>query len=129
MKLSISRPGNHGADAEMLFLFANVPEPEVAPDAQGVRYFGPGVYHENIDAHDGDRIYIAGGVVILGRSMFWGTHGVRISGRGTVVYDGPQILRMTKVGSINRAGTSLGWTMRAMWRSMALRASCGAARG
>src|ERR1700744_4621273 len=42
-KLSITRPGDHLAGAEMLFLFANPPETDApAPDAEGVRYYGPG---------------------------------------------------------------------------------------
>ena len=91
MKLSISRPGNHGAGAEMLFLFANAPEADAPqPGQAGIRYFAPGVYHQNIDAQNGDTIYLAPGAVVFGAINIWGTHDVRILGRGTVVYDGPQ---------------------------------------
>lgn len=90
-KFSISRPGDHGATAEMLFLFAETPESD-APNASdtSVQYFGPGVHRQNIDAQTGQRIYIAPGAVILGAINIWGVHNVRIWGRGTVVYDGPQ---------------------------------------
>ncbi len=91
MKLSISRPGDHGAGAEMIFLFANEPETTPPhPDDPRVRYFGPGVYHQNIDAKSGDSIYLAPGAVVFGAINVWGVENVRISGRGTVVYDGPQ---------------------------------------
>lgn len=90
-KFSISRPGEHGAGAEMLFLFANPPEAD-APQrgAPGVRYFGPGIYRESIDAHTGDKIYLAPGAFVFGAINVWGVSHVRIWGRGTVIYDGPQ---------------------------------------
>ena len=91
IKLSISRPGDYAAGAEMLFLFANASE--VNPPRQGdagVRYYGPGVYHENIDVKSNETIYLAGGAVIFGSLNVWGAENVKILGRGTVVYDGPQ---------------------------------------
>lgn len=91
LKLSITRPGDYGAGSEMLFIFANPPESHVVhPDDARLRYFGPGTYHESIDAHTGDRIYLAPGAVIYGSINVWGARNVRIWGRGTVVYDGPQ---------------------------------------
>jgi len=90
-KISISRPGDFLGQAEMLYLFANAPEAE-APTAAGplLQYFGPGVHHENIDAVDGGRIYLAPGAVVFGGLNIWGVHGVKVFGRGTIVYDGPQ---------------------------------------
>ncbi len=90
-KLSIERPGDHFGDSEMLFLFANAPE--VSPPNAGtphLRYYGPGVHHQNIDARSGDRIYLAPGAVVLGALNLWQVHDVRVSGRGTIIYDGPQ---------------------------------------
>lgn len=91
IKLSISRPGDYFAGAEMLFLFANPPEvnPPKKGDA-GVRYYGPGVYHEDIDVKNNETIYLAGGAVVFGSLNIWGAENVKILGRGTVVYDGPQ---------------------------------------
>ena len=90
-KMSISRPGDHFSGAEMLFLFANTPETyKVTSTSAGVRYFGPGVHRENIDAQSGDRIYLAPGAVILGGLNIWQVHDVRVFGRGTIIYDGPQ---------------------------------------
>jgi PA14 domain len=90
-KLSITRPGDYLGGAEMLFLFAN--RPEVKPPSNGsssLRYYGPGVYHENIDAQSGDSIYLAPGAVIFGSINIWGVDNVKVFGRGIVVYDGPQ---------------------------------------
>ena len=90
-KLSITRPGDHFGDSEMLFLFANAPDSSrITAATLGVRYYGPGVHHENIDAHDGDRIYLAAGAVVFGSLNLWQVHDVHISGGGTIIYDGPQ---------------------------------------
>jgi hypothetical protein len=90
-KLTISRPGDYLGDAEMLYLFAN--KPEVKPPMGGsssLRYYGPGVYHENIDVKSGDSIYLAPGAVVFGSINIWGVDNVKVFGRGVVVYDGPQ---------------------------------------
>lgn len=90
-KLSITRPGDHLAGAEMLFLFANEPERDAPTmSSKGIRYYGPGIHRENIDAHTGDRIYLAPGAVILGGLNLWDVEAVRVFGRGTILYDGPQ---------------------------------------
>lgn len=91
VKLSLSRPGEHFAESEMLFLFGNEPEMKpVTEKTPGVRYFGPGVHRENIDAHDGERIYLAPGAVVFGSLNIWQVHDVRVFGTGTIIYDGPQ---------------------------------------
>ena len=79
-KLSISRPGDHLAGAEMLFVFANAPETDTpkASDPK-VRYYAPGVHRESIDAHTGDTIYLAPGAVISEASMSGGRE-VKVSG-------------------------------------------------
>ena len=90
-KLSITRPGDFFFNSEMLFLFANHPPGEmITAQTPGVRYYGPGVYHENIDAHSGDHIYIAAGAVIYGSLNVWDVHDVTVSGLGTLIYSGPQ---------------------------------------
>jgi hypothetical protein len=90
-KLSISRPGDHLGGAEMIFLFANPPLKHApSPNAKGVRYYGPGIHQGSIDAHSGDRIYLAPGSLILGGLNFWDVHDVKVYGLGTIVYDGPQ---------------------------------------
>ena len=90
-KLSISRPGDHFAEADMLFLFANPPDTSgIGPQTPGVRYYGPGVHRESIDAQSGDTIYLAGGAVVFGSLNIWQVHDVRVLGRGMIIYDGPQ---------------------------------------
>ena len=90
-KLTIARPGDHFADADMLFLFGNPHEtpPDPKHDAS-IRYIGPGLHRENIDAKTGDRIYLDGGAVVLGALNVWQVKDVRVFGLGTIVYDGPQ---------------------------------------
>jgi len=97
VKLSIERPGDHFADAEMLFLLGSPPDGKLGAGsrergagAPGVRYYGPGVHHEDIEAESGDRIYLAPGAVVFGSLNFFQVHDVRVDGRGMVIYDGPQ---------------------------------------
>jgi len=90
-KLSISRPGDHFGDSEMLFLFANQPDLSgLTAETPGIRYYGPGIHRENIDANSGDHIYLAAGAVIFGALNLWQVHDVHVSGEGTIIYDGPQ---------------------------------------
>jgi hypothetical protein len=90
-KISITRPGDFFADSEMLFLFANKPDNGgITAQTPGIRYYGPGIHRENIDAKSGDRIYIADGAVVFGALNLWQVKDVRVSGRGTIIYDGPQ---------------------------------------
>jgi hypothetical protein len=90
-KLSISRPGEHFADDEMLFLFANEQDHSgIGPNTPGIRYYGPGVHHENIDAASGDTIYLAGGAVVFGALNIWQVSNVHVLGRGSIIYEGAQ---------------------------------------
>ncbi|HEY0758520.1 MAG TPA: hypothetical protein VGD59_04605 [Acidisarcina sp.] len=90
-KLTVTRPGDHFADAQILFLFSNAPDrSRITAGTAGVRYYGAGVHRENIDAHSGETIYLAGGAVIFGSLNVWQVHDVRVLGRGTIIYDGPQ---------------------------------------
>ena len=90
-KLTIARPGDHFADADMLFLFANPRDQTgITPMTPHVRYYGPGIHRDNIDAASGDTIYLAGGAVVLGSLNIWQVHDVHVLGAGTIIYDGPQ---------------------------------------
>jgi hypothetical protein len=109
-KLTISRPGDHFAEADMLFLFANEQETSKTTAATpGVRYYGPGVYHEAIDAHSGDVIYLAGGAIVFGSLNMWQVHDVRVLGRGMVIYDGPQ-----------NPETDNGWMHKRDWHAIVM---------
>lgn len=90
-KLTITRPGDHFADADILFLFANpIDHSGITASTANVRYYAPGVHRENIDAHSGDTIYLAGGAVIFGSLNIWQVENVHVLGTGTIIYDGPQ---------------------------------------
>lgn len=90
-KITISRPGDYLGEAEMLYLFADPVEKKPPVTGRpGLRYFGPGVHTENIDAQTGDTIYLAPGAVVFGSLNVWGVEHVRVFGRGVLVYDGPQ---------------------------------------
>lgn len=90
-KLTLSRPDDSLADAEMLYLFSNSPETGPVPVAgASVRVYPPGVYRANIDAKSGDTIYLASGAVLFGSLNLWQVNHVKVYGRGVLVYDGPQ---------------------------------------
>jgi hypothetical protein len=110
VKLVIARPGDHFADSQMLFLFGNPPdESHITAATPGIRYYGPGVHHENIDAHSGDRIYLAPGAVVFGALNLWQVHDVRVFGRGILDYDGPQ-----------NPGDDTGWIHRPNWHCIVM---------
>jgi hypothetical protein len=90
-KLSIGRPNDFLADADLLFLFANPPQPPApSPNTPNVQYFGPGTHIQNIDAATGDTIYLSPGAVVFGSLNIWQVHNVHVFGPGVIVYDGPQ---------------------------------------
>ena len=88
-KLSISRPGDFLNHAAMLFLFAGVPPPPMPRDPK-IRVFKPGVYHESLNPKSGETIYLAPGSYFFGSLNLQKVENVKILGRGTIVYDGPQ---------------------------------------
>jgi len=72
--------GPHGA----LHLFANPPEKDApAPDAPGVRYFGPGVHRPGrMELKSNEMVYLAGGAVVYGSIHANQATNIRITGRG-----------------------------------------------
>src|SRR5579862_6499428 len=110
VKLSIARPGDHFADSQMLFLLGSPPESShVSARTPGVRYYGPGVHREDIEAQSGDRIYLAPGAVVFGSLTFWQVHDVRVWGRGMVIYNGPQ-----------EYSTDTGWQQLRAWHCITM---------
>ena len=90
-KITLSRPNDFLADADMLYLFANPPERKAPTGPQpGLRYIGPCAHIENIDAANGDSIYLAPGAVVFGSLNVWDVDHVKVFGPGVIVYDGPQ---------------------------------------
>ena len=88
-KLSISRPGDFLNHAAMLFLFAGTP-PLPPPRGPNVHIVPAGVLRENLNPKSGDTYYLAPGSYLFGSLNLWKVHDVKILGRGTIVYDGPQ---------------------------------------
>jgi len=88
-KLAIARPRDFLNHAKMLFVFAGTPPPPPPPDPK-VRVYKPGVYHESLNPKSGDTLYLAPGSYFFGSLNLWKVENVKILGRGTIVYDGPQ---------------------------------------
>jgi len=88
-KLSISRPRDFLNHASMLFLFAGTPPPP-PPTGPRVTVIHAGVYHQSLNPKSGDTIYLAPGAYIFGSLNLFNVGGIRILGRGTIVYEGSQ---------------------------------------
>ena len=69
-----------------LHLFASPPEAEApAPDAEGVRYFGPGVHRPGrITLASNETVYIAAGAVVYGSIHATGARNIAVRGRGII---------------------------------------------
>jgi PKD domain-containing protein/PA14 domain-containing protein len=88
-KLSISRPGDYLNQARMLFIFAGAPPPP-PPAGSNVTIVPAGVLRESLNPKSGDTIYLSPGAFVFGSLNLWQVSNVKVLGRGTIVYDGPQ---------------------------------------
>jgi hypothetical protein len=88
-KLSISRPGDFLNHAAMLFLFAGTPPPP-PPSGPNVHIVPEGVHRESLNPKSGDTYYLAPGAYVFGSLNLWKVKNVKVQGRGTIVYEGPQ---------------------------------------
>ncbi len=88
-KLSISRPRDFLNRAHMLFLFAGTP-PAPPPAGPTLHFYQPGVYRQSLNPKSGETYYLAPGAYFYGSLNLFNVQGVRVLGRGTIVYDGPQ---------------------------------------
>jgi hypothetical protein len=88
-KISISRPGDFLSEARMLFIFAGTP---ITPPPTGpnVTIVPAGVHRESLNPKNGQTIYLAPGAYVFGSLNLWQVANVKVLGRGTIVYDGPQ---------------------------------------
>ena len=89
-KLSISRPGDFLNHAAMLFVFAGEPPAPPPPPGPSVHVIAPGVYHQSLNPQNGDTYYLAPGSYFYGSLNLWKVTGVKVLGRGTIVYEGTQ---------------------------------------
>jgi hypothetical protein len=104
VKLAISRPRDFLNHAKMLFLFAGVPPPP-PPVGPNVLVIPAGVHRESLNPKSGDTIYLAPGAYIFGSLNLWNVDHVKVLGRGTIIYDGPQ-----------DPADDDGWMQRRDWR-------------
>ena len=88
-KLSISRPGDFLNQAKMVFLFAGTPPPP-PPTGSNVHIIAAGIHRESLNLKSGDTYYLAPGAFIFGSLNLWKVGGVKVLGRGTIVYEGSQ---------------------------------------
>lgn len=88
---SVENPGTATFKDEVIFLFANRPENDrPQKDDSRVIYLKPGIHQQHIDLKSGQTLYLEAGAVLFGSINVWDAKDVRIMGRGTVVYYGPQ---------------------------------------
>ncbi len=86
-KLAISRPRDFLNHAHMLFVFAGTP-PAAPP--KGAHVYKAGVYRQSLNPKSGETLYLAPGATFFGSLNVWKVDNVKVLGRGTIVYDGPQ---------------------------------------
>ncbi len=89
-KLAISRPGDYLNEARMLFVFAGTPPPPAPAAGPNVTIVPAGVHRESLNPKSGDTIYLEPGAYVFGSLNLWQVENVKVLGRGTIVYDGPQ---------------------------------------
>jgi hypothetical protein len=89
-KLSIARPRDFLNHARMLFLFAGSPPPPPPAPGPSIHYYQPGVYRQSLNPKSGDTYYLAPGAYFFGSLNLFNVQDVKLLGRGTIVYDGPQ---------------------------------------
>ncbi len=71
----------------MLFVFAGRP---AEPAPRGAKIYPPGVYHESLNPKSSDTLYLSPGSYFYGSLNLFDVENVKVQGRGTIVYDGPQ---------------------------------------
>jgi hypothetical protein len=89
-KLSISRPGDFLNHATMLFVFAGEPPAPPPAASPSVHVLAPGVYHQSLNPQSGETYYLAPGSYFYGSLNLWKVTGVKVLGRGTIIYEGMQ---------------------------------------
>ena len=88
-KIVLSRPGDFLNRARMLFIFVGSPPPP-PPMGPNVTVVPAGVHRTSLNPQSGQTIYLEPGAYIFGSLNLWQVDNVRVMGRGTIVYDGPQ---------------------------------------
>lgn len=89
-KLSIARPRDFLNHAQMLFVFAGTPPAPPPAPSPSLHYYQAGVYRQSLNPKSGDTYYLAPGAYFFGSLNLFNVQNVKVLGRGTIVYDGPQ---------------------------------------
>jgi hypothetical protein len=89
-KLSIGRPGDFLNHAALLFLFAGSPPPPPPAAGPKVTIIPAGIHRQSLNPKSGDTIYLAPGAFVFGSLNLFNVSGIRVLGRGTIVYEGSQ---------------------------------------
>ncbi|MCF2505244.1 hypothetical protein L0663_17765 [Dyadobacter sp. CY107] len=88
---SVERAGTSHFKDDVIFIFANRPETIVPKMAStNIIYLKAGIHQKHIDLKSGQTLYMDAGAVLFGSINVWDAKDVKILGRGTVVYYGPQ---------------------------------------
>lgn len=103
VKLSISRPRDFLNRAHMLFLFSGRPASPLPRDPR-IKVYWPGIHRESLNPKSGDMLYLAPGSYFYGSLNLTNVENVKVMGRGTIIYDGPQ-----------DPATDEGWMPKADW--------------
>jgi len=88
-KVTVSRPGDFLNQARMLFIFVGAPPPP-PPVGPNIIVVPPGIHRQSLNPKSGDTIYFEPGAFVFGSLNLWQVDNVKVLGRGTIVYDGPQ---------------------------------------
>ncbi len=89
-KISISRPGDFLNQARMLFIFAGSPPPPPPSGAERHHCARGSCTAKASIPRAATPIYLAPGAFVFGSLNLWQVENVKVLGRGTIVYDGPQ---------------------------------------
>lgn len=88
---AVERTGTTHFKDDVLFIFANRPEMEKPVfNDPSVIHLGAGIHQQHIDLESGQTLYLEAGAILFGSINIWDAKNVKILGRGTVVYYGPQ---------------------------------------
>lgn len=88
---SVEREGTTNFKDDVIFIFANKPETNLPLFTNpNVIHLKAGIHYRNIDLESGQTLHLDAGAVLFGAVNVWDAKNVTISGRGTVLYYGPQ---------------------------------------
>ncbi len=88
---SVEREGTSNWKDDVLFIFANKPATTLPlVKRSNLIHLKAGIHYRNIDLKSGQTLHLDAGAVLFGAINVWDAKNVTISGRGTVLYYGPQ---------------------------------------